>query len=490
MRTFTLDWLTLASRLRSAFLLAVLTLAAVLVHGYHPFAEDAEVYLPSVLKLLDPALFPHDQAFALSHARWTLFPYLMAGSIGTTRLPLETALLLWHLITVFALLWACLRLARLCFRDEAARWCGVALVAGLLTIPVAGTALYIMDQYLTSRSLATPAAMVTLACVLEGRRGRAAGWLAFTAAVHPLTGALAASLWLALWLAPRIERRPAHPPAVAAGAAPLAAAYGQVLRGHPYLFLTRWAWYEWLGALAPLAILAGFAYLDRRRRFGPVAGVCRALIGWQTAFVVLGLGVSLPAAAAGWARLQPMRSLHLLYILMFLLTGCLLGQFALRRRWWAWALLFLPLGGGMFAAQRALFPATNHLEWPGRPSANAWVRAFQWIRYNTPTDAYFALDPQHMRQTGEDQHGFRVLARRSRLADAVKDAGPVTLMPDLADRWMAQVDAQKGLNRFRREDFRRLRRKYGVAWAVVEGRRPPPLACPFQVTSVYVCRIG
>lgn len=484
MLTFSLHRLMPASRFATAGLLAFLTLAAVLVHGYHPFAEDAEVYLPAVLKLLDPALFPHDQAFALSHARWTLFPYVVAGSIGATRLPLETALLLWHLLTVFGLLWACLRIARLCFQDEAARWCGVALVAGLLTIPVAGTALYIMDQYLTSRSIATPAAMLMLACVLEGKRGRAAAWLAFTAAVHPLTGALAGTLWLAWWLVPRTA-----PPAFAA-ALPLAAAYPRALQSLPYLSLNRWAWYEWLGALAPLAILAGFARLARRRRFGPMETVSRALIAWQVAFLALGLAISLPAAGGRWARLQPMRSLQLLYILMFLLGGCLLGKFLLRRRWWAWTLLFLPLAGGMFYAQRALFPETCHLEWPGRPSANSWVKAFQWIRRYTPPNAYFALDPQHMRRAGEDQHGFRALARRSRLADAVKDTGPVSLMPDLAARWMAQVDAQKGLNRFRLEDFRRLRRNYGVAWAVVEGDRPPPLVCPFQANRLYVCRIS
>ena len=39
-------------------LLAALTVGAVLVHGYHGGAEDAEIYLPGVLKQLNPALFP------------------------------------------------------------------------------------------------------------------------------------------------------------------------------------------------------------------------------------------------------------------------------------------------------------------------------------------------------------------------------------------------------------------------------------------------
>jgi hypothetical protein len=33
-----------------------LTAAAVMVHGYHPFVEDAEIYVPGIKKALNPAL--------------------------------------------------------------------------------------------------------------------------------------------------------------------------------------------------------------------------------------------------------------------------------------------------------------------------------------------------------------------------------------------------------------------------------------------------
>jgi hypothetical protein len=58
---------------------------------------------------------------------------------------------------------------------------------------------------------------------------------------------------------------------------------------------------------------------------------------------------------------------------------------------------------------------------PGRASANPWLQAFDWIRQNTPTDAYFALDPEYMAAPGEDYHSFRALAERSQLADNIKD---------------------------------------------------------------------
>jgi len=43
------------------------------------------------------------------------------------------------------------------------------------------------------------------------------------------------------------------------------------------------------------------------------------------------------------------------------------------------------------------------------------------IRLQTPRDAVFALDPNYMLIAGEDQHGFRAIAERSALADALKD---------------------------------------------------------------------
>jgi hypothetical protein len=45
------------------------------------------------------------------------------------------------------------------------------------------------------------------------------------------------------------------------------------------------------------------------------------------------------------------------------------------------------------------------------------VEAFDWVKANTPVDAYFVLDPHYMEREGEDFHGFRGLAERSQTAD-------------------------------------------------------------------------
>jgi len=132
---------------RPAFYLLLLTAGALIVHGYHPYAEDAAFYVPPVKKLLDPALYPYGAEFFESHASLTFFPNLIAGSVRALHLPLDVVLLVWHLLTVYLFLLGCWKVSCLCFDAEPARWCSVALVAALLTMPVAGTALFLMDQY-------------------------------------------------------------------------------------------------------------------------------------------------------------------------------------------------------------------------------------------------------------------------------------------------------------------------------------------------------
>ena len=95
--------------------LLLLTALALVIHGYHPYAEDSEIYLPGVLKILNPALFPTNSEFFGEHAGHTLYPNLIAFSVRATDLPLPWAAFLWHLISIFLLLAASWRLATALF---------------------------------------------------------------------------------------------------------------------------------------------------------------------------------------------------------------------------------------------------------------------------------------------------------------------------------------------------------------------------------------
>jgi hypothetical protein len=479
---------------KTFLLLFALTVAAIAVQGYHPATEDAEIYTPGILKILHPSLYPYNAQFFQSHAHLTLFPNLIAASIRLTRLYFSVALLLWQLVTTFLLLWGCHRIARLCFAESSAAWCAVSLIAGLLSLPVAGTALILVDPYLTTRSFSTPCAVLAVACVLEKRYASAILWILFTAAIHPLMAVFAAAYLACLFFLQFRQQHAAALPAFLVGFPrnlfpPVTPEYREILQTRSYFFLTSWEWYEWLGLLAPFAILAIFMKIARRFALGPLRQLCSALILFGSIFFALALVIARPGRFENLAELQPLRFLHLLYVLMFLLAGGFIGKFLLKEKIWRWAVLFVPLSCGMAYAQHETAPNSAHLELPGRANANPWVQAFEWIRDNTPEDAYFALNPRHMALPGEDQHGFRAISQRSMLADAVKDSGAASMFPPLAKPWMEQVTAQKNWNHFTRADLLRLKQLYGVNWVVLEQPGLPDLSCPYHNDALEVCRL-
>jgi hypothetical protein len=472
--------------------LLLLTVSALLIHGYHPYAEDAEIYLPGVLKILNPSLFPANAEFFSEHAGHTLYPNLIAFSVRTTHLPLPWVAFLGQLISIFLLLAASWRLASALFEDDRARWAAVASMAALLTLPIAGTALYILDQYLNPRNLAAFAALFAVAEVLHRKYGRALLWLVFAAAMHPLMAGFA--ILFCVWLLLLDQFRPrmlGFAAALPFGITfdPPPAAYHQIALRQPYFYIQRWQWYEWLGVIGPVTLFWMLARFARRREMNNLELVSRAAIPFVLVATAAAIVLSIPARFEALARLEPLRCLALTYMLLIVIGGGLLGQHILQTRAWRWLVLFIPLSLGMFGAQRQLFPASAHVEWPWAQPRNPWAQAFQWIRGNTPTDALFALDPRHMELPGEDENGFRARAERSMLADLVKDKGAASMFPPLAVKWLEQVEDQKNWKQFGKQDFERLRQKYGVSWVVVEQPGPAGMECPYQNPAVRVCRV-
>jgi hypothetical protein len=132
----------------------------------------------------------------------------------------------------------------------------------------------------------------------------------------------------------------------------------------------------------------------------------------------------------------------LLYFFLVMMAGCLLGKFVMKRNAWRWAAFLLIANGSCLRGSgRSLREPA--LGMPGRQPANPWLQAFAWVRMNTPENSYFALDPHYMEAPGEDYHGFRALAERSQLADAVKDASVVTTVPELGPDWARQTRPRK-----------------------------------------------
>jgi hypothetical protein len=476
---------------RDALFLLGLTAAALFVHGYHPGVEDGAIYLPGVEKILNPQLFPFNAQFFESHAHLTFFPNLIAASVRLTHLPLLYALFFWHLISIFLLLFACWELAQRVFNEKIACYAGVALVGALLTLPVAGTALYIMDQYPNPRNLTAFVGVLAITKVLDRKYITALLLLLFGAAIHPLMSVFAFSFCILLLYVEKFKiRQPMVACLLPLGLLdPPPAAYHEVAVTHTYFYPLQWHWYEWLGVVGPMVIFWWFSRIARTRQMKNLEFLSRTAVVYQAIFVIASLVVSVPARFESLARLQPMRSLHLLYIVFVLLSGGLLGQFLLKDRWWRWLALFLPLCVGMFYAQRVLFPASAHVEWPGSAPRNPWAQAFEWVRTNTPSDAIFALDPSFMDIHGEDENGFRAIAQRSMLADDKTDGGATSMFPGMANEWLKQVQAEGGWQSFQLQDFRRLHAQYGVNWVVLQQPRVAGLQCPYENQAVIICRV-
>jgi hypothetical protein len=63
---------------------ALLTPVVLLVHGYHPLADDGAVYVAGIKKLANPGLYQTDAVFALSPTHLSLPTFLPRCSAGGT----------------------------------------------------------------------------------------------------------------------------------------------------------------------------------------------------------------------------------------------------------------------------------------------------------------------------------------------------------------------------------------------------------------------
>ena len=497
---------------RDLVLLALLTLGAFVVMGYHPGLEDDAFYLAAIKKNLNPSLFPHDSEFFRLQFQATIFDKLIALSVRVSHVPLAWMILLWQLAAVFLLLNGCWRISRRCFLRPEAQWAAVALVAVLLTLPVSGTAINIADQYLHPRTLATAAILAAVVAVIDRRLWLAGALLVVATLIHALMACFGISFCAFLvWnLRASKAKRQSTFCAMAAGMIPLgwmfdpaSDAWRQAAATRGFYFVGRWHWYEWLGVFAPLVLVYIFRQFLRSsasRGDGPaLAPLTSALLGYGVFQTIVGLALVLPPSLERVRPFEPMRYLHLVYLLFFLCVGGFLGNYVLGRRLHRWLLLFLPLGAVMYSAQRQLYPASAHLELPTVAPRNAWLQAFAWIRENTPTDSLFALDPHYTTLPGEDYHAFRALAERSALADYDKDGGMAARVPRLAPRWLKEVTALNGWRSFEVPDFEHLQKEFGINWFVFSrtdklgpeatDHAPPGMLCPYENQQVRVCRL-
>jgi hypothetical protein len=504
-------------------LLILFALATLLLNGYHPLAEDGGLYVAGVQLTLNPALFPHYTVFVSEHLHFSVFAPVLAALVHLTHLSLAWVLLLTNLFSLWLTFYAAHRILQRTISSEAAQFAGLCLLAAFWTLPIAGTSLLLMDPYVTARSLSTPLSLLAVAFALDDRPSlrpllNSALCLILAAAFHPLMAAYAFAFVLVLRLTRLRQRNVAY--VILALAAIALAIILQTLaptetpaiiaaeKSRYYWFLSQWQWFELLGLIGPLAVLA--TLLTRyRKQSDPhntaAATLCRAsiAIGCIATLVVLCFAHE-GSRSHLVARMQPLRVFLVIYAVMTLLLGATLTQIALETRQRLHrdtprlALQFLPailivaLAATMFYVQRQTFPASDHLElpWLAQQNPNPWVRAFLWAHDNTPPDALFALDTKYVNEDGEDAQTFRPIALRSALPDFSKDGGEAAITPSLATQWLQGADAQTNLSTETDavRDARLL--PLGVTWMILHAAAPTAHPCPYTNGVIKVCSLA
>lgn len=466
--------------------------------GYHPGTEDDGVYLTAIKSDLNPALYPHDSAFFRVQLQATLFDKWMAEFVRFTHIPVEAAVMLFQFASILLIIAACWGITRTLFDDQRVQWAGVALTAAMLTLPVSGTAIYLADQHLHPRNMATALVLLAVSRILRDRLWQAVPLLLVSFVLHPIMALLGISFCFFLTMA---LLDPVHAWLRSlrdslASAVPLGwifesptPSWRHALETRSYLFLYRWTWYEWLGALGPLILFWALWRVSMRQRKTKLARFAVAVFAFGVVHQAVSMIVLGTPALVRITPMQPMRFLQLVYFFMVLIGGCIAGKFLLKGSALRWAAFLIVTNVGMFAAQRDLYRGSAHFEVPGVRSHNPWLDAFAWIRTNTPADAYFALDPNYMAAPGEDHHSFRALAERSQLADMGKDPAVVTQVPELGPDWEQQVDAAANWQNFGLADFKRLNAEFGVDWALVSHPAPNGLSCRWHNKLLSVCQI-
>ena len=243
------------TRLKIALGLFAFTLMAFAIHGYHYGIEDEAIYLPAIKKIIDPTLYPVGSEFFMGQARGTALPWVIAGVTRATHASLPWVVLVAQFVSIYLFLVGCWMVASRCFAAARERWAAIMLVTALLTLPIAGTSIYLADQHLHPRTLAYAFLLMAMAWSLSRRA--LACFVACVAAVliHPLVGLYGIVFIVVLWL-------PLQQWATVAGAltaipflARPTAAWREALATREYYSLRNWEWYEWLGLVAPMVIV-------------------------------------------------------------------------------------------------------------------------------------------------------------------------------------------------------------------------------------------
>jgi hypothetical protein len=428
------------------------------VAGYRYGAGDQAGHLPSVLRQLDPRLFPRDSVLIEAQSRLALFDEVLARAMAAIPASLEAWCFALYLLTLALLYAGLLRIGGAWLRSG---WALAAFVAvATIRHRIARTSANTLEGYFHPRQLAFAIGVIGVAETMRARPWTALAAGAVAGVVHPMTG-----LWFLVWIGvalfveqPRLRAMLAAGGTVgaAAGVALLAAgflpvermddAWLETLASKDYLFATDWGPLPWLfNASYPIVIALTFLARRRRGLVGPgEAGVVAGCLALVAIFLV-----TLPLVAARVAvavQLQISRVFWMADLLAFLALIWWLAEAGDPRPDARGAAGFRPRRPAcIFAAAAVLALARgSYALWIEHPErsfialaapADAWTDVSAYLRRETGPSTHVLADPDHAWRFGTS---LRVLAARDVFLENVKDEAM-----SMYDRGMARRIAER-----------------------------------------------
>jgi hypothetical protein len=482
-----------------AFALVFVVLATLNSAGYRYGASDQALYIPAVLRHLDPALFPQDRVLISAHARLMVADELLAGIVRVTGVSIQQLFFALYVTSLLLLVAGASQIGGHLYRT---RWAVAALGAALtLRHAIAKTGANSLEGYFHPRQFAFALGVLAVGAFLKRRERIAEALLLGAGLVHPTT-----AFWFTVWLGVaawfgRPEWRKALAVCagvlgVAAGLAlwrgplagrltPMDAGWLAVIADRDYLFPLAWPVDVWVTNLIAIPVIV-VCWRARVRARLSVAGETPIVAGALTLAIIF--FAWLPLSAAHVALAVQMQVTRVFWMIDFLGTIYLVWAIAegtaaaIGRRAVIAAALILTL-----STARGLYGC--FIQFPDRRIVALdiqhadWRDAMAWARTTDPGSGWLA-DPHHAALYGST---VRAAGHRDVLIDLLKDPAIAMYDRPLAMRLADRERALATLAWDTPDGARALARRYGLDYLVIDRELPLPLA--HQAGSIFIYKI-
>jgi hypothetical protein len=481
----------------SAFAIAFVVLATLNSAGYRYAASDQAFYIPSVLRHLDPALFPRDAALIDAQSHLAIMDEAIAGVLRLTGLSLQHLFLGLYIAALLLLLGAAARVGTHIYRSQ---WTVAALgIALTLRHAIAKTGANTLEGYFHPRQFAFAIGLWAVAEFLRARDWRWPLLLVIAAAAHPTT-----ALWFGVWLgAAAVIGRPRWRPAIVAvlvSGAVLAAVLvwrgavaDRLVRmdaewlaaiGEKDLFPLSWPGNVWLTNLVSVPIIL-MCWRARQRAGLTVSGETAIALGSMALLIVFACWLPFNVARVALAvQLQAARVFWMLDVLATIyIVWWLCERVPQRPRGALVAALLL-----LLSTARGLY--TCYVQFPDRRifavdiQHDDWRDAMAFAASTDPASGWLA-DPIHAARYGSS---IRATGRRDVLIEEIKDRAIAMYDRPVAMGVNERLGALSALPWNTPEGARALARRFGLDYLVIDRQLDLPLVHRSGSLCIYRLR--